>query len=129
MAREIVSFRLAPEIKRQFFAKLALRGQKAQDFFEQTVQNFIKEDAMTETDSPYILIRKSGEPVARIPVNMDEDSLPAGSPEICEIVRSHGYPCIESELEFLPREREAQGPDTPARVIVDVEEMQAEKED
>jgi len=46
MSREIVSFRLAPETKRQFFSKLALRGQKAQDFLEQTVQNFIKEPPM-----------------------------------------------------------------------------------
>jgi len=46
MSREIVSFRLAPETKRQFFSKLALRGRKAQDFFEQIVQRFIKEDSM-----------------------------------------------------------------------------------
>jgi hypothetical protein len=47
--REAITFRVAPETKRRFFSELALRGQKAQDFFEEIVKNFL-EDAMT--DSP-----------------------------------------------------------------------------
>jgi predicted HicB family RNase H-like nuclease len=68
--------------------------------------------------SPYIIIRKDNEVLERIPFNADNLSVAVS--EVCEEVRKRGYECEEGDVEFLPAEREAQGPDTPERAIINV---------
>ena len=53
MTREPITFRVAPETKRRFFSKLALRGQKAQDILENFVQDFLAKEEDPMSTSPY----------------------------------------------------------------------------
>jgi hypothetical protein len=77
-------------------------------------KNKKKEDAM----NPYIIIRRNNEVIEQIPFNADNLSVAVN--EVCEEVRKRGYECDEEDVEILHAEREAQGPDTPERAIIDV---------
>jgi hypothetical protein len=68
--------------------------------------------------NPYIIIRRNNEVIERIPFTADNLSVAVS--EICEEVRNLGYKCDEEDVKILPAEREAQGPDTPERAIIDV---------
>ena len=48
MTRTMISFRVDSELKRKYMSKLALDGKTAQDHLEETIKNYIKEDAMKE---------------------------------------------------------------------------------
>jgi len=69
---------------------------------------------------PYAIIRKNNEVIDRITFNASAEELSAHCTEIAEQIRAAGYDCEEEDLEFLPAEREAQGPDTPPRAILDL---------
>jgi hypothetical protein len=111
------------ELWREAKSAAAADGKTLSHWIEEAImEKLLQERGPGSTGTPYIIVRRNGEVMERIP--FDCDNLAVAAPEICEKVRKRGYPCIASEIEVLPPEREAQGPDTPERAIIELEEME-----
>lgn len=99
MTREPITFRVPPEMKRQFFSKLALRGRKAQFFLEQAVHDFLsQEDAMTQITITIYPGNMSQESVSHVYLN---DAATNFANELTPKIRA-AYPDAEFEIDIRP---------------------------
>jgi hypothetical protein len=111
------------ELWREAKSAAAADGKTLSDWIEEAImEKLLNERGPGSAGIPYIIVRRNGEVLERIPFKCD--NLAAAASEISEKVRKRGYPCMISEIEVLPSERKAQGPDTPERAIIDLEEME-----